>query len=140
MRPTPMIGRTVLVALTGLTLGVLLLAACGGDDDGQRPPGRLTDPRSVPTATPWAQPPEPIMLGPDILTPISQEEDEADGEEGEDGQATAGECGETYTVQAGDAPYSIGEKCGVDWEELLEINGIDDPTSLRVGQVLELPP
>jgi hypothetical protein len=94
----------------------------------------------VPTATPWSEAPEPIILGPDILTPISQDEDEEEGNGDEDdGEVTPGECGETYTVEPGDAPFTIGEKCGVDWRELLELNGIDDPTSLRVGQELKIP-
>ncbi len=54
--------------------------------------------------------------------------------------AAPGVCGETVTVQAGDSPFSIAEKCGVDLNDLLELNGIDDPRSLRVGQELKLPP
>ncbi len=54
--------------------------------------------------------------------------------------AAPGVCGETYTVQAGDSPFSIAEKCGVDLDDLLELNDIDDPRSLRVGQELKLPP
>ncbi len=55
--------------------------------------------------------------------------------------ATAvGECGETYTVVAGDSPSGIDEKCGVDVNDLQELNGIDDPRSLRVGQELKMPP
>ncbi len=52
----------------------------------------------------------------------------------------ASECGETYTVEAGDSPFSIADKCGVDVSDLQELNDIDDPTSLRVGQELKLPP
>ena len=51
-----------------------------------------------------------------------------------------GECGETYTVEAGDALFSIAEKCGVDVNDLQELNDIDDPRSLRVGQELKMPP
>ncbi len=54
--------------------------------------------------------------------------------------AAAGECGETYTVEAGDSPFSIAEKCGVDVNDLQELNDIDDPRSLRVGQELKMPP
>ena len=54
--------------------------------------------------------------------------------------AAVGECGETYTVEAGDSPFSIAEKCGVDVNDLQNLNDIDDPTSLRVGQELKLPP
>ena len=54
--------------------------------------------------------------------------------------AAIGECGETYTVEAGDSPFSIAEKCGVDVNDLQELNDIDDPRSLRVGQELKMPP
>ena len=54
--------------------------------------------------------------------------------------AAVGECGETYTVEAGDSPFSIAEKCGVDVNDLQELNDIDDPTSLSVGQDLKMPP
>ncbi len=54
--------------------------------------------------------------------------------------AAPGVCGVTYTVQAGDNPSTIAENCGVDVDDLLELNGIDDPRSLTVGQELKLPP
>jgi LysM repeat protein len=54
--------------------------------------------------------------------------------------AVLGECGETYTVEAGDSPSAIAAKCGVDVNELLELNDIDDPRSLSVGQELKMPP
>ena len=54
--------------------------------------------------------------------------------------AAIGECGETYTVEAGDSPFSIAEKCGVDVNDLQELNDIDDPTTLNVGQELKMPP
>jgi len=75
--------RGLSVPLLALAFALLLAAACGGDDDGPRTAGRLTDPRSVATATPWAEPPEPIILEPGALTPISQGEGE-EGGEGED--------------------------------------------------------
>ena len=59
---------------TALALA-LAAAACGGGGDGEQPTGRLTDPRSVATATPWAEPPEPIILPPGALTPISDNGD-----------------------------------------------------------------
>ncbi len=54
--------------------------------------------------------------------------------------AALGECGETYTVEAGDSPSGIAEKCGVDVNDLMELNDIDDPRSLSVGQELKMPP
>ena len=87
MRPMSVITRGLSVPLLALAFA-LLLAACGGDDDGPRTAGRLTDPRSVATATPWPEPPEPIILEPGALTPISQGDGEEDGEGEEDLQAT----------------------------------------------------
>ncbi|HZK49746.1 MAG TPA: LysM peptidoglycan-binding domain-containing protein [Thermoleophilia bacterium] len=45
----------------------------------------------------------------------------------------------TYTVQAGDTPYSIGLAFGVSTQELMRANGISDPTNLQVGTVLVIP-
>lgn len=136
-----MIARTILIPLLALTFGLLLLAACNGGDGEEQPPARLTDPRSVPTATPWPQPPEPIILEPGALTPISDGSGEEEaGNGGENGSpVTPGECGDVYIVVAGDAPFSIAEKCGVDVDDLLKLNGIDDPTSLFIGQELKIP-
>jgi LysM repeat protein len=95
----------------------------------------------VPTATPWPQPPEPIILEPGALTPISEGNGEEDGASG-DGTSTptaTEECGDVYIVEAGDVPFSIAEKCGVDVDDLLELNSIDDPTSLFIGQELKIP-
>ena len=135
-----MTARTLLLTLSALALGLLLVAACGGGGDESPAPGNLTDPGSVPTATPWTNPPEAIILDPDILTPIIQDEGETDGDEDQNGnQVTPGECGDTYTVKSGDVPSAIAVTCGVDVKDLLELNGIDDPTSLHVGQELKIP-
>lgn len=52
-----------------------------------------------------------------------------------DASATA-----TYTVAKGDNPYSIAKKHGVSYKKLLEINNIEDPTKIQIGQVLKMPP
>jgi LysM repeat protein len=41
-----------------------------------------------------------------------------------------------YTVQAGDTLYSIAQQYGLSVDELMALNGITDPSSLTVGQVL----
>jgi len=45
-----------------------------------------------------------------------------------------------YVVQKGDNPYSIARRYGVSYKKLLEINGIEDPTRVQIGQKLKLPP
>jgi hypothetical protein len=121
-----------------LSLGLLLAAACGGGGE-DKSVGGLTDPRTVPTATPWTEAPDPIFLDPEALTPVAAEGGDGEGDGEAEGTPTAGECGDTYIVQSGDAPFSIAEQCGVSVDDLLQLNGIDDPTSLFVGQELQIP-
>jgi LysM repeat protein len=45
----------------------------------------------------------------------------------------------TYTVAKGDNPVSIAKKMGVSSEELLKLNGLEDPKKLQIGQVLKVP-
>jgi len=47
--------------------------------------------------------------------------------------------GGTYTVQKGDNPYSIARQLKVSYTALLELNKIDDPTKLQIGQELKVP-
>jgi len=71
------------------------------------------------------------------------EEDTADAsgdateEETDDGGG--GDSGDTYTVEAGDTLNGIAAEFGVDADELAELNDIDDPSDLVVGQELEIP-
>jgi LysM repeat protein len=46
----------------------------------------------------------------------------------------------TYTVKRGDNPWSIAKSQGVSYEELMKLNGLDNPKKLQLGQVLKLPP
>lgn len=45
----------------------------------------------------------------------------------------------TYKVAKGDNPYTIAKKFGVSYQELLKVNGVDDPTKLQIGQELKIP-
>ena len=45
----------------------------------------------------------------------------------------------TYTVKAGDNPWTIAKNLGISHEELLKINEIKDPKNLKIGDVLKLP-
>ncbi|MGI5861683.1 MAG: LysM peptidoglycan-binding domain-containing protein [Myxococcales bacterium] len=48
-------------------------------------------------------------------------------------------AGRTYEVKRGDSLYLIARKLGTTPEALMELNGIRDPYSLQVGQVLKVP-
>jgi LysM repeat protein len=45
----------------------------------------------------------------------------------------------TYKVEKGDNPYTIAKKLSVSYQDLLKVNGIDDPTKLQIGQILKVP-
>ncbi len=57
-------------------------------------------------------------------------------EEASPGEAAAAG---THTVQAGENLYRIALKYGLSWQELAEFNGITNPNTLVVGQVLRIP-
>jgi len=129
--------RGIIAPLLVVALALLLATACGGGDDGGRPAGRLTDPRSVPTATPWSEPPEPIILEPGALTPISESATEEAGAGGEVGdevtpvtpfqitvddsanlrESPTTESGIVGTMDAGDEETVTGEVRGEPVEE-----------------------
>lgn len=46
---------------------------------------------------------------------------------------------QTYTVQDGDIPETIAAQFGITADQLMAANGITDPASLQVGQVLIIP-
>ncbi len=45
----------------------------------------------------------------------------------------------TYTVVKGDNPVAIAKKMGVNYDEMLKLNGVEDPKKLRIGQILKMP-
>jgi len=118
------------------------LAACGGgDDDSGSLPGQLTDPETVPTATPWDESPEVIVLDPENIQPLPPTQ--PDGGDGGTATPAAGEpgtCGETYIVVAGDTTFGIAEKCGVSADDIATANPDIDIRSLSIGQEINLPP
>jgi len=84
------------------------------------PGGAATaEPQSEPTSAPTTAP---------------VEEDEAPAQPTSDDSG-----GQTYTVQEGDSPASIAAQYGITADELMAANGITDPASLQVGQVLTIP-
>jgi len=112
----------VLLPLFVLMVVGALLAACGGDDSG--PSGgsqSLTDPRDVPTTTPWATPPPVVYV------------------EGGPVPVTGGEG--SYTVEPGDTAYAIAQKFGITVEELASANNmtVEEIAELSVGQKLIIP-
>ncbi len=54
-------------------------------------------------------------------------------------QAVSGSCSSPYTVQAGEWVYSIGRKCGVDPQAIINANNLQPPYLLFPGDKLTLP-
>jgi LysM repeat protein len=84
--------------------------------------------QTVPSAVlpqPKAAAPSPVAAAPKNATPS--------------GTAPSESSGRTYTVVKGDNPVTIAKKMGVNSEELLKLNGLDDPKKLQIGQVLKVP-
>ncbi len=125
------------VAALSLLLVLGVLWGCGGGDQQAPQRGQLTDPRSVPTASPWAQPPDVIILEPGAITPLAGTAPQPTG--GTQATTAPGQCGETYTIVAGDSPSLIAEKCGVGLQALLDANPGIQPTNLHIGDLLNIP-
>lgn len=49
------------------------------------------------------------------------------------------DSGKTYVVVKGDNPVTIARKFKVSYDSLLELNHIDDPKKLKIGQKLSIP-
>ena len=118
MRPDPtaeVLVRSQLTRQLILTLlaATLLSFACEGGGNDLAP----SDLDSIPTATPPAALPEPLIVAQSEV-PVS---------------------GATYAVQAGDTLSVIAERFGTTVDAIVEANDITDATSLGVGQLLIIP-
>jgi LysM repeat protein len=49
------------------------------------------------------------------------------------------DSGKVYTVAKGDNPVTIARHLHVNYDALLELNGITDPRKLQIGQKLHIP-
>lgn len=85
--------------------------------------------------------PTSLSVGQELVIPAEEPGLVPEGVETPEGEAPAATpvAGEVYVVQEGDYPGSIAEQFGISVEELMEANGITDPTSLMVGQELIIP-
>lgn len=134
-----------LLAALSLTAG--LLAACGYPT----PPGGggLTPLVVVvtPTGLPVTDTPPPTTIDPNITATPTAIPPEVQSTIPPNTPAptpkltpTLAVNGDTYTVQAGDTLFGISKRLGVDYEDMVALNIIEDPNKLLVGQVLKIPP
>ena len=114
----------VLLPLFVCIVTAALLAACGGDGASpNRGSQSLTDPKDVPTTTPWASPPPIVYVEGGPVVPSNG------GSEG------------SYTVEPNDTAYAIAQKFGITVEELAAANNmtVAQIADLSVGQKLIIP-
>ncbi len=76
-------------------------------------------------------------------TPVAQsvplQETSAQGGKYYAARGAVTDSGRTHTVAAGDTLYNIGVRYGVNPTELQRLNGVSNPSSLSIGQVLRIP-
>ncbi|MCY3568240.1 MAG: LysM peptidoglycan-binding domain-containing protein [Chloroflexi bacterium] len=130
-----------------LVAGALVLSGCGlfGDDETPsvvEPPETATQTEQQDT-TPAAsvadeaqdQPVEAVQV---TTSPEQQAEQESEAEAVEAEQAEPVDSS-VYVVQAGDTLADIANRLGVRLDDLITLNGIQNPDRISVGQVLQVP-
>jgi LysM repeat protein len=148
------VGQSGLVALMVVAFGALAVTRLGGGGPGIGPvagvdtgspaasvvasqaavgPTAASSPDTEPTHTLVPTEVEPTAAATPAATPVPTVTPGATAST----PPTAGPA--TYTVQSGDTLSGIAGEHGTTWRVLAELNKIDDPRSLRVGQVLKLP-
>lgn len=88
-------------------------------------------PKPVPGAVPGSTPIPPVTLPPAPKPPTQPAPAPA--------APVAPAAPATYTIQAGDNPWTIAKKHGIKVEDLLKVNEIKNPRNLKIGDVLKLP-
>lgn len=76
------------------------------------------------------------IANPDAIK-VGQKISLSGGDTGSDGRPSGG--GKKYKVAPGDTFSSIGKKFGVDHEQLMKVNGYEDPTKLLAGSTITIP-
>lgn len=149
-RPELGVGQGGLVAIMAVAFGALVVARLGSGGPGIVPGGAGSDgsprPTSAATAPAAAETTEPTVTEAPERTLVPSEAEptptaEATATPRSTPRPTAGapETPATYTVKSGDTLSGIAGVYGTTWQELAELNNLEDPRRLRVGQELKLP-
>jgi LysM repeat protein len=83
--------------------------------------------------------PASLSVGQKLIIPGQEPGVVPEGTATPEGETSTPSAEGVYIVQEGDYPSSIAEQFGISAEELMEANGITDPTTLMVGQELIIP-
>lgn len=143
-------GQGALVGLMVVAFGALAVTRLGGGP-GIAPAAAGPGSPSPTVAASAAAPPAPsVAATPDAPvrtlvpsdvepTPTSAATPTATPEPTATPRASPTEAPASYTVQSGDTLSGIASRHGTTWQVLADLNDIDDPRRLRVGQVIKLP-
>jgi LysM repeat protein len=132
-------GQVLLIGLLALAFAAIVLArvagggAGGGATDASPSPSPLasTDPSAVPpTIRPTA------TAGPSASAGASTG---VGGSASPASPAPSAQSTRTYKVKAGDTLVGIAARFGTTPKAIADLNGITDPSSLKVGQTLKIP-
>jgi len=148
-RPT---GQAALVVVLGIAFVAILLARPSGEPGAIIGPGSSGAATAAPTtgAATDAAVPSP-SAAPASIPPEETERPSATDPPGSSSSAAASAApspgassdpatsGATYRVKSGDTLSAIAARYGTTTRILVQLNGIADPSRLKVGQVLKLP-
>lgn len=112
--------RRALLALSAL--GAAALLGCGSGSSPSPIPSNA--PVTITTATPYAQPPVPTIVGADGVAP---------------GATPVPTREVTYKMEAGDTVLALAARFGTTVEAIMKRNNIASPTDLKIGQELVIP-
>lgn len=128
------VGQAALVGLIAIAFGVLVLArsTTGRLDVASPAPSSSAPAASRPAASPTPSPsptPAPSLTPTPALSPSPSPTP----------TPSAPTSYRTYRVQSGDTLVAIAARFGTTVKAIAELNGIADPSRIRVGQVLRIP-
>lgn len=144
LRADRALGQAVLVGVLGIALMAILIPRLSGDAGATVGSSSPHASEPVPTevavaspAAPTAEPTETVPTDEPAATP-----DASAGSSPAASPIASAEpstSGATYKVRSGDTLTAIAARFGTTVRVLAQLNGISDPSRLRIGQVLKLP-
>jgi LysM repeat protein len=145
-RPDRISGQAVLVAVLGLAFAAIVIARPVGSAPGTGAPSGFAASNApapsaaasvTPTPHPSAAPSSaPVVTARPVGSPAPSGAAQATNPPASPPPAGSGA---TYKVKSGDTLTAIAARYGTTVKILMTLNGITDPSKLRVGQILKLP-
>jgi LysM repeat protein len=147
LRADRLSGQAVLVGVLGIALTAILLSRPSGDAGtgsgvGSASPAASDAAPSEVVGSPASSPAGPTdapATDQPIATPAAPASAAASAAASTVSSAEPSTSGATYKVKSGDTLSAIAARFGTTVRVLVQLNGITDPSRLKVGQVIKLP-